>query len=203
MRLADRRSGAGLVLAVALLGSGLGGPGVLGVVPQHAINVAPAAGAPGQSVTLTGEGLGPGLVYEVLVCPTGDVGATPCGYSGANLIGLGEFTADADGHIPAGTTGVIPNLLAGDYAIEVFSGSAVVGSGPFSVTAPTLTVSPGGGPSGLSVAVGGSAYAPGATYVICLVPEAEVACGGVGIPLADFTADGTGAVPPGCGPACS
>src|SRR5262245_57986611 len=106
MRASVRRLGAGLALLSMLLGWAAAIPAsVRGGTPPPAIHVDPASGPPGQAFTLTGEHLTGGVTYELLICPLGDLAGTPCGYSGANLVGLPSFTALEDGTVPPGTTG--------------------------------------------------------------------------------------------------
>jgi hypothetical protein len=162
-----------------------------------ALHVDPPSGASGQTITLTGERFAPGATYQLLICPPADVATSPCGYSGANLVGLAQFTAARDGTVPAGTIGAIPDLLAGPFAIEAIGSPAVAASTPFTVTQPAITVSPGSGASGTSLDVNGSAFAPEATYTVCFVPVAAVGCGGTAIELGDRTADSVGAIDAG------
>jgi hypothetical protein len=197
MRASVRRHGAGVALLVLFV-AGLGGaPSAAVAATPHppAIAVSPTSGPPGESFVLTGDHLVGGTSYQVLICPLGDLAGTPCGYSGANLVGLSRFTALEDGTVPPGTTGRIPDLLAGPFGIEIIGASGVAASAPFDVLAPNLALTPTSGAAGAEVTIAGTGYGPGATYVVCVVAATDSSCGGVGIPVGEFTADAGGSVP--------
>lgn len=198
MRAFVRKLGVGLGLALVILGVSAGMSGAAGgtAVPP-AIHVAPQAGPPGLTFTLTGEHLTKGTTYNVLLCPKGDLGDVPCGYVGSYLGPLRQFTADASAQVPAGTTGVIPDVVAGSYAIEAFSGNAVVAFASFEVTAPTLSIAPASGAAGLSVTLSGQGFGPGASYTVCMLQPTDAACGYTGIAIGEFTVDASGSVPAG------
>jgi hypothetical protein len=197
MRAPGRRRWAGLALLSILVGGSAAVPILADGATQAppAIHVNPTSGPPGELFELTGEHLIGGTTYQVLICPKGDLAGTPCGYSGANLVGLSQLTTLQDGSVPAGTTARIPDLLAGPFAIEVIASSGVVASTPFDVLAPTLAATPDQGPSGWAVAFTGSGFGAGASFTICFVAVTEPNCGGSGIYLGEFTADASGGVP--------
>ncbi len=163
------------------------------------IAVDPIAGAPGQVVAISGGGYASGTTYGMCILPAGK---TKCGYEGANLVGgvtAEQFAAAADGTIPAGTTAVIPDLLAGAYRIvSTAPGTgAIAASTPFTVTAPTLSISPTSGAAGTVATLTLGGGAPNTSYTVCAVPADQAACGYVGIALGNVTTDSAGAFPSG------
>lgn len=163
------------------------------------IHLDPTSGPAGLSVAITGEGYAPGTTYGLCILPTGK---SKCGFEGANLVGGGpaeQFTAAADGTIPAATRGGIPDLVAGPYTIvSTAPGTgAIVASASFTVTAPAMALAPTSGAAGTNATVTVTGAAPGTKYTICLSAKDSPSCGGVGVILGDFTTDGSGAFPAG------
>jgi len=109
---------------------------------------------------------------------------------------VGSFTSDAGGNIPAGTTAFVPDAVAGTYTFGTVSGSGVlVASANFTVTAPTIILSPKSGPSGTTVTLTGAGYAPGATYTAWTLTTGTSNCGGEGFSALTFTATRNGQIP--------
>jgi hypothetical protein len=160
---------------------------------EPTITAALDSGPPGLTVGVSGTSFQAGTTYGLCLLPRDQ---DKCGYAGSDL---GSFTADASGNIPAGTQFRVPGVLAGSYLlIATAPGTAAfVATTPFGVTAPTLSVDPNAGPGGLTVTVAGSGYGPAAAYSLCIVPSGTPQCGGIGIPLGDVTADGSGSLPGG------
>ena len=187
-----RRSAA--TFAAAILVLAWFGTSVVSAANPPTIVVDVASGAPGQAITVTGSGYAAGTTYGVCILAADK---TKCGFEGANIIGLEQFVAAADGTIPAGTAGAIPTLVAGSYHIvSTAPGTGfIVASTPFTVTAPSISLSPSSGAAGTTATVSVAGAAPNATYTICIIPNTETACGFVGIPLGDVKADAGGAFP--------
>lgn len=99
-----------------------------------------SAVAAGSSVTLTGSGYAPSTTYTVCVVPSGTV---DCAYSGDREEEppgylVGNFTADAGGNIPPGTTVTTPLQPPIQAAIGVFLpsvGNILISETEFTVTA--------------------------------------------------------------------
>jgi hypothetical protein len=178
-----------------------------------ALNLNPSSGPTGTAIDLSGRGYNPGSQYQVCV---GTVGKSVCGldYIGSGypssigrFASVGNFTADSDGNIPSGTHATIPDLFGGSYVIAVTAdgGSDFVASTTFTVTSPTLSVSPGKGVAGTGVTLTGANYTAVTTYTVCLVLQGTVDCGYAGdreetppgTYLGTFTADSSGNIPPG------
>lgn len=179
-------------IAAVILVQAVAAPAVLAADPT--IGASAGFGPPGLSFTLTGSGYTPGTTYGVCILAADK---TKCGFEGANLIGLEQFVAAADGTVPGGTTGAIPTLVAGSYHIvSTAPGTGfIVASTPFSVTAPTIALAPAVGAAGTSAVITVSGAAPGATYTVCIIPDDQTACGFVGIQLGDVQADASGSFP--------
>jgi hypothetical protein len=163
------------------------------------IAVSPTSGPPGLRVTISGSGYSSGTTYGLCILPAGK---TKCGYEGANLIGgvpSEQFTAAADGTIPSGTAGIIPDLVAGAYRVVSTAPSTgfIVASADFTVTAPTFALNPTAGPGGTTVSVSLSGAAANTTYTICSSPKDSGGCIGTGILLGDVTTDASGSVASG------
>ena len=192
---AGRRLGRAWLLA-CLAGSLLVGR-VAGATPKPiTVAVSPSSGAPGQVFTINGSGYAAGTTYGLCILPADK---TKCGFDGADIAAPSSFVAAAGGSIPAGMTGVTPNLLAGAYkVVSTAPGTGfIVAAAPFTVTAPTLSISPAGGAAGTVATLTLAGGAPNATYTVCADPVDVPACGGVGIELGNFTTDASGAFPAG------
>jgi hypothetical protein len=185
------RSFAVLIAAAALLA---GPTAALATTPPPTLTLTVSTGPSGTSVGIAGTHFGAGLTYTYCMMPTD--ATSGCGYSGVNL-GT-PVTADGSGTLPSQTV-IIPDLKAGAYRIlaEAPVTGAPVTTTAFTVTAPTLALSPASGPSGLGVAVTGSGYAPSTTYVGCINVPPDMGCGYTGIQLSEITTDATGALPAG------
>lgn len=100
-----------------------------------------SAAAAGSSLTLTGSGYAPSTTYTVCVVPSGTV---DCAYSGDREEEppgylVGNFTADAGGNIPPGTTVTTPSQPPIQAAVGVFlpsAGNILISETQFTVTAP-------------------------------------------------------------------
>jgi hypothetical protein len=163
-------------------------------VSAPTLTIDPAHGPSGSTITLGGQGYGPGASYTICIVPSNDQG---CGYEG---VVLGELTADGNGMVPPSTTVVIPGSQAGAFSIGVFlpnSNPVLLAIADYTVDAPTLTLAPAAGPGGSQVAASGTGYAPGAAYTLCLVPAEATQCGGVGTYVGTFSAGANGDIPAG------
>lgn len=99
-----------------------------------------SAAAAGSSLTLTGGGYAPSTTYTVCIVPSGTV---DCAYSGDREEEppgylVGNFTADASGNIPPGTTVTTPLQPPIQAAVGVFlpiAGNILISETQFTVTA--------------------------------------------------------------------
>ncbi len=68
---------------------------------------------------------------------------------------------------------------------------------PTAAAGPALAASVESGPPGLSVAVSGSGYEADTAYALCLLAADQTQCGSGALEVGSFTADSSGAIPPG------
>lgn len=182
------------VLLACITGSVLVGR-VAGAAALITISVSPTSGAPGQTFTISGSGYAAGTTYGLCILPA-DKGK--CGFDGADIAAPSSFAAAAGGVIPTGTSGRVPNLLAGAYKVASFAPDGVIiATTPFTVTAPVLSIVPTSGASGTKATLTLSGGAPNTSYTVCADPLDVPACGGVGIEMGDFTTDASGVFPAG------
>jgi hypothetical protein len=147
-----------------------------------------ASGASGTKVTLSGSGYAPGYTYYYCWEPNTGTPSACFTY---------HFTALGTGGIPALNT-VVVSASDGTFGLLVVSdwnSKTVVSFASFSVTTPTLTISPSSGASGTEVTLSGSGYAPGYTYYYCY--EAGVVANSTGCYSAyQLSATSSGAIAP-------
>ncbi|HEX8026490.1 MAG TPA: hypothetical protein VF484_09805, partial [Candidatus Limnocylindrales bacterium] len=187
------------VMLTAALLAGLPASASAATPKPVTIAVAPASGPAGTSIAITGTGYAAGTTYGLCILPASK---TKCGYEGANLIGgapAESFAAATDGTIPAGTSGIIPDVVAGSYRIvSTAPGTGfIVAAADFTVTAPSFGLTPATGPAGLTAAVTLTGGAPSTKYTICASPAGATNCVGTGVLLGDVTTDPTGSVASG------
>jgi hypothetical protein len=92
---------------------------------------------------------------------------------------------------PSGTT-------AGTYYVLVYSGStSIVASAAFTVTGPTLALTPTSGPNGASITLSGANYIISAAYNDCLSASSTSIASCVAGSTSGFIASGTGTIPSG------
>lgn len=189
------RLGLGLLLTLAAVAAPAGSLAAGAATPAPP-TIVPAveSGPPGLTVTLSGDHFVAGTTYGLCLQPSG--ATANCGYAGSDL---GSFTADGTGAVPAGAHFVIPNVLAGTFQLQATAPgtAATVAAAPFGVTSPTLALDSNAGPAGLLVAVSGTGYGPGASYILCIAAARAPQCGGVGIDLGHVMADASGSLAAG------
>lgn len=189
----DYRAGAFVILAFAPNVA----PPVASVsftVTEPSLSLSASSGASGTAVTLAGSGFAPNVAYTMCLNAIADFG---CGYTG---IQLPDVTTDATGALPAGTRVTVPAIAPGSEHIGLFlkgGNPTLITAAPFTVAAPTIQLDTTGGPGGTVVTLSGSGYAPNVQYGVCWQPAAQTGCGYVGVVIASFTADATGAIPAG------
>jgi hypothetical protein len=128
-------------------------------VLSPSISLSPSSGPPGTSITVTGTNFlagAPGIVWF----DTNGNGAVDPGEPNVPV------TASATGTFTA--TLIVPDVAATTYQIraDVPSGGSVEASASFTVSTPSITISPTSGPPGTSITVTGSNFKLGATVTI-------------------------------------
>ncbi len=149
------------------------------------LTLTPTTGPVGTSVTLSGTGYGYSTLYSYCFSASATT-ACPGGT-------LTTFTTTAAGAIPAGVTITVP--ASGNAYVDVSQGTVgtnFIISAPFTVTTPTLTLTPNTGPKGTLVTLSGSGYAPSTVYTFCFQSTAVSCASG-----STFTSTAGGAIPAG------
>ncbi len=149
-------------------------------VTTPVLAITPSSGPVGTLVTLSlsSGALAPSTTYTYCAQTT----ATTC-TSGST------FTSDATGAIPAGITLTISS--AASNKVDLSSNTFYI-SATFTVTTPTLTLTPNSGPVGTLVTLSGSGYAASTVYTFCFQSTAVACASG-----ATFTSTAAGAIPTG------
>jgi len=183
-------------LAIGLLVVSVGVGPATAATPPPTIVLSVTSGAAGTMFAITGTGYAPGTAYGLcMMLATG----SKCGYEGQNIAAPSQFTAAADGSIPPNTVGEVPDFVAGSYVVLSLAPgtAATVASARFTVTAPTLSISPAQGAGGTVTTLTLTGGAANTVYDVCLDPVDQPACGYVGIDLGLPKTDATGAFPAG------
>jgi hypothetical protein len=129
----------------------------------------PTSGNVGSSVTVSGSNYIPGSTVTVKF----------------DALTMLTFGATATGTLPAtGNTFVVPTTASGSHTVSASDGTNT-GTASFTVNGPTLTLNPTSGNVGVSVAVSGSNYVPGAIVTVKFDSITEFT----------FSATGAGALP--------
>lgn len=147
--------------------------------PSPNLTLTPGLGPAGTTVTLSGSGFGSTATYQY--CFQATASACPSGSS---------FASTSGGAIPSGVTAVVPS--SGNSYVDISNGTALVVDVLFAATIATLNLTPSTGPSGTSVSLSGSGFAPATSYDVCWAPSSAA----VGCPTAQsFTSTGNGTIP--------
>jgi hypothetical protein len=149
--------------------------------------LSPSSGPAGTRVTLTGTGYAPSTTYTVCLAAT--VGSCASGTTFTTASGAGGQP------IPGGTTFTVPLVtVAGSYFIDVSQtprSTNLVSDAAFTVTSPTLTLTPASGPVNTLVTLSGTGFAPTVVYTYCFQASGVAACAAG----ATFTSSAAGAIP--------
>jgi len=153
------------------------------------MSIAPASGPSGTMITLSGSNYITSTLYSD--CLSTSSSATSSCLSASKS----SFTTSSSGAIPSGTTVSVPSgTVAGTYYVLVYSGTTVVTQSTFTVTTASLSISPTQGPTGTTVTLTGSGYAPSTGYAFCFGSSSAACPGGTST---TFTSTSGGAIPSG------
>jgi hypothetical protein len=131
-------------------------------VTSSAITVAPTQGPSGVTVTVSGTGFTPGVTVTTTISSGASI--TSCG---ATVSGSGTFTCLVTITGSASTTPYTVTATGSDGGNDYTEAA-------FTITTPTVTLTPDRGPSGVSVTVAGTGFTPGATITTTISTGASI-----------------------------
>ncbi|MDG6982745.1 MAG: hypothetical protein JRM74_04750 [Nitrososphaerota archaeon] len=104
-----------------------------------------------------------------------------------------SYQTNGSGALPAGLSALIPRDNApGAYYLVVSRGSQMVAYSKFTVTSPSVSISPTDGSNGATITLSGTGFSPNQVYEYCLVSSNLQACAS---PYDQFTSSSSGAIP--------
>jgi hypothetical protein len=124
---------------------------LLNVNAVPSLTVTPNSGPIGQGVTVTGSGFSlsdVGACTSMLSSPVNIVSASTCNFAHNGVLIGSSFT-------------VVAGAALGVYFVTVTGSTGDFATASFTVTPPTITLTPNSGPIGQGVTVTGSGFAPG------------------------------------------
>jgi hypothetical protein len=161
------------------------------VIPSPSIALSPASGVPGTIITITGSG------FAIITA-----GVVWFDTNRDDVIDPGEpqvsVTTTAAGAIPTGIFLTVPAVAPGTYPVQadIPSGVPVEASASFTVTSPSVTLSPTSGVLGTVITITGSGFAINTAGVVWFDSNVDGAVD-PGEPQASVTTTAAGAIPAG------
>ena len=160
-------------------------------VSARSITLSPASGTSGTAITISGSGFA-----------LNTVGVVGFDSNGNGAIDPGEpqvaVTTTAAGAIPAGITLTVPAVAPGTYGVraDIPSGGSIEASASFTVSSPSVTLSPSTGGPGTAITITGSGFAPNTAGVVGFDSNGNGAID-PGEPQVAVTTTAAGAIPAG------
>ena len=154
--------------------------------------LSPASGPVATTVSLSGTLYATGTTYDYCF--------EAAGARSACATNSDSFSTGSGTSIPSGTTIVVPSSANGQVVVSDPSTGTVVATASFTVTVPTISVSPGGGARGTTYVVSGTGFSVGASVTVAfgsLGDQTPFTCSSGTSSGTTITTTGTGGSPPG------